>query len=230
MKIVLFDIDGTILWSDGAGRRAMEGALTTVFGTVGPTGYRYDGKTDPQIVRELMVHAGFDEPDVDRRLPVVLEQYLGKLEHELATGERTVHLLEGVTELLAAVEAREDMVLGLLTGNVRSGAVLKLRAAGLDPDRFRVGAFGSDHHHRHELPGVARMRAVELLGRDVRGDRLVVIGDTPADISCGRSLGARAVAVATGRYSVEKLAACDPHAVFDTLRDTDAVMRVLIDA
>lgn len=230
MKLVLFDIDGTILWSDGAGRRAMEGALVAIFGTHGPSSYRYDGKTDRQIVRELMRDDGHDDAAIDARLPTVLVEYLSRLERELSREEPQVHRLDGVLELLDALEARADRVLGLLTGNVRSGAEQKLRAVGIDPGRFRIGAFGSDHEHRPALPAIALERSRVALDATFSGDRLVIVGDTPADIHCGRDVGARAIAVATGHYSVDDLSAHGPAAVFADLRDTAAVMRAIDDA
>ncbi len=230
MRLVLFDIDGTILWSDGAGRRAMTAALTEIFGGAGPTEYRYDGKTDPQIVRDLMRLSGHTDEWIDARLDTLMQRYLEGLRAELAPGSANVHLYDGVRELLDALDAREDVVLGLLTGNLAEGASIKLRAAGLDPARFRVGAFGSDHHHRPELPGVAQRRAREMLGLDVSGDRVLVIGDTPADLECGRSIGAKAIGVATGRFSVEELARHQPYAVFETLRDTSAVLEAILNA
>jgi phosphoglycolate phosphatase-like HAD superfamily hydrolase len=157
------------------------------------------------------------------------EHYLTELEEELAAGMHT-HLFEGVAELLDALEARDDVVVGLLTGNFRAGAAIKLRSAGIDIERFKVGAFGSDHHHRPELPAIAQRRAREELGLDIPGSDIIVIGDTPADIECGRALGARAIAVATGRYTAEELARHRPLAVFPTLADTGAVMRAILDA
>ena len=230
MKLVLFDIDGTILWSDGAGRRAMTAALTRVFGGAGPTEYHYDGKTDPQIVRDLMRAAGHSDETIDARMDAVASSYLSLLERELATGGRRTRLFHGVSELITALEARPDAIVGLLTGNFCDGAMLKLSAAGLDVARFRVGAFGSDHAHRPALPAVALERAREALGVELRGEDLVVIGDTPADIECARSVGARAVAVATGRFSVHDLAAHAPAAVFPTLADTRAVIEAIFDA
>ncbi|MEP7064723.1 MAG: HAD hydrolase-like protein [Gemmatimonadota bacterium] len=231
MKLVLFDIDGTILWSDGAGRRAMTEALTTVFGGAGPTDYRYDGKTDPQIVRDLMRASGHTDETIDERIAPLMERYLGGLERELAgSGGSRAHVFDGVRELLDVLEARDDVVLGLLTGNLRAGAAIKLHAAGIDINRFRVCAFGSDHHARGELPGVAQRRAQQDLGVSIPGDRIFVIGDTPADIECGQAIGARAIAVATGRYTPEELARHHPFALFSSLADTEAVMRVIADA
>ena len=224
MHLVLFDIDGTILWSDGAGRRALHHALTAQFGTVGPADYWFDGKTDPQIVRELMQLAGVDAGEVERRLPDTLAHYLRQLEVELADPAHGAAVLPGIPELLDALDERDDAVLGLLTGNVAGGARAKLARVGIDFDRFAIGAFGSDHAVRPELPGIAQRRCRDVLGVDVPGDRVVVIGDTPADLTCGLAIGARAIGVATGRYGVEDLHAYTPHAVFEDLSDTPQVL------
>ena len=227
-RVVLFDIDGTILWSDGAGRRAVFQSLEEHFGKTGPGEHRFDGKTDPQIVRELMRHAGVADADIDARIEVVLERYLALLREELDAPEHGRHVFPGVHELLDALEARDDVVVGLLTGNIHPGAHAKLSAVGIDPERFVIGAFGSDHHERPELPEIARRRAERLLGHPVSGRDIVVIGDTPADVACGVSIGARAIGVATGRYSVEELRACGAAAVFSDLSDTAAVVRAIL--
>jgi phosphoglycolate phosphatase len=228
MRLVLFDIDGTILRSNGAGRRAMVAALREVFGTTGPEDHRYDGKTDPQIVREVMRLEGHHDAHIDERMDALMALYLARLQRELVQADTFVY--PGVRELLEALEARDDTILGLLTGNLREGAYAKLRSAGIDPGRFRVGAFGSDHEHRPELPALALQRAQAELDRELEGDHLVVIGDTPADIECGRALGVRAIGVATGSYTVDELLECGPHAVFETLADTQRVMRAIVDA
>ena len=225
MRVILFDIDGTLLRS-GAGKRAMESAMRQLFGTSGDPDHRYDGKTDRQIVREVLTWSGLDDATIDARMPEAEACYVEALRHELANGNG-VRLLPGVTALLDAVEGRTDMLLGLLTGNVAEGAAAKLAAVEVDMRRFRVGAFGSDHEDRRELPAIAQQRARHLLAREVAGDALVIVGDTPSDISCGRSIGARAVAVATGRYTVSELAAHAPAAVFADLTDTSAVLSAL---
>ncbi|HEX6599084.1 MAG TPA: HAD family hydrolase [Gemmatimonadaceae bacterium] len=228
MRVVLFDIDGTILWTDGAGRRAVHRALEDVFGAPVPDGHEFDGKTDPQIVRELMQLAGVTHGDIDGRIESALERYVELLHTELGALEQHDHVLPGIRELLDALQARDDVMLGLLTGNVHPGAVAKLTAVGIDATRFRVGAFGSDHAHRPELPAIARQRAEALLGHQIPGSDLVVIGDTPADMGCGRGIGARAIGVATGRYSVEDLRACGAAAVFEDLSDTAAAVRAIM--
>lgn len=228
MKVVLFDIDGTLLRTDGAGRRAMEHALFTVFGAHGDPTYRYDGKTDRQITREQMRWAGVADAEIDRRMADVFTLYADRLALELASGAEQAVLLAGIPPLLDELGAHEQVTLGLLTGNIEAGARQKLRAVDLAWEQFLVNAFGSDHEHRPMLPAVAQRRAAALLGREVPGERMVIIGDTPADIHCGRSLNVRAIGVATGRYSVDDLAAHAPAAVFETLADTRAVVEAIL--
>lgn len=225
--LVLFDIDGTILHSGGAGRDAMEYALATIFGTAGDPSMRYDGKTDKQIIRESMRAAGFADSDIDARMNDVVALYIESLSSQLSVPERHVGMYPGVAELIDAVREREDFALGLLTGNVADGARLKLAAVGLDFEQFRVNAFGSDHEVRGELPAIAHARMLEMFGITLKGRDVVVIGDTPADISCGRTLGARAIAVATGWYSVDDLKSHNPYAVFADLSDTAAVLSAI---
>jgi phosphoglycolate phosphatase len=226
--VVLFDIDGTLLWSDGAGRRAIQAALREVFGGIGPAEHRFDGKTDRQIVRELMTHDGHDRDTIDARMDRVLDRYVSELHGALRDPAHPPQRLPGVAELLDALDTRDDVVLGLLTGNVAPGADAKLRAVGIDPARFRVAAFGSDHEHRPELPAIARERAERLLGTSVGGERFVVIGDTPADMTCGRGIGARAIGVATGRYTVAELLSHGADAAFRDLTDTSAVVTAIV--
>ena len=228
MKVVLFDIDGTLLWTDGAGRQAVHQALEDVFGTSPAHGLEFDGKTDPQIVRELMRHAGVADDTIDARLPEALDRYVALLHDELARADHGDKTFPGIAPLLDTLEGRDDVLLGLLTGNVHRGALAKLAAVGLVHDRFRVGAFGSDHASRSALPAIARTRAEELLGHAVSGGDVVIIGDTPADMSCGHGIGARAIGVATGRYSVQDLRACGPAAVFQDLSDTVAVVHAIL--
>lgn len=228
MKLVLFDIDGTILLTDGAGKRAIHRALREVFGSTGPDDHHFGGKTDPQIVRELMRIEGHEDPHIDDRMPLLLDRYVRYLGEELLTSAAKVETMPGVNELLDALAQRDDAIVGLLTGNLVAGAKAKLASVGIDFEQFKVGAFGSDHELRGELPAVAQQRARAELGVDVAGADVVVIGDTPADIDCGRSIGARAIAVATGSYSVDDLRAHRPAAVFEDLSDTAAVIDAIM--
>jgi phosphoglycolate phosphatase-like HAD superfamily hydrolase len=228
VRLVLFDIDGTLLLSDGAGRRAIMRALQEVFGHTGPDDYRFDGKTDPQIVRELMRLAGYSDELIDAGMARLLVRYVECLHDELRAPGHRPYALPGVMPLLDTLERETDVVLGLLTGNVRPGAEAKLASVGLEKRRFLVGAFGSDHEDRHELPAIALARARETLNRDVAGDALLMVGDTPADLTCGRAVGARAIGVATGRFRMDDLARHDPVAVFPDLSDTGAVIRAIV--
>jgi len=226
-RLVLYDIDGTLLTSNGGAVRAFRAALRDVFGTDGPrAGVSFAGKTDPQIAHELLTAAGVPRARIAEGLPALFARYLERLRRELTPADTTV--FPGVPALLDAVEAEgARAVPGLLTGNLREGAELKLNAAGIGFGRFAVGAFGSDHADRPELPAVAIRRAERLTGRRFGGKEVVVIGDTPADIACGAHLGVRTLAVATGSYSAEQLAACGPDHLFEDLTDTGAVLAAI---
>ena len=228
MKLVLFDVDGTLLWTDGAGRRAIHAALLAEMGTAGPIdGYRFDGKTDPQIVQELLTAAGHPDAASATHIELVCRRYVSLLQGELEVSAGRSRTYPGVPELLELLERRADAVLGLLTGNLAEGAALKLRAVGLEPGRFRVGAYGSDAGERSRLPAIAAQRAVPLLGRVVSGTDLVIVGDTPADVTCGASLGARAIGVATGSFSRADLLAAGAYAAFDSFADPAPVVEAV---
>ena len=228
-KLILFDIDGTLLLTAGAGRRAIVAALGDEVGDPRAfEGIRFDGKTDPQIVAEILEAAGQVEPRESERVRRLCRRYIGLLALELERPETRTTVMPGVEPLLDHLDARADVVLGLLTGNLAEGAELKLRSGGIDPSRFRVGAYGSDAAHRPELPSIAARRAEPLFGHVPSGADVVIIGDTPADIHCGQGISARALGVATGSYSVSDLAACGPHAVFEDLSDTERVLEAIL--
>lgn len=226
MRLVLFDIDGTLLNAHGAGKRSVTRALEEVFGTAGPVAtHRFGGKTDPQICRELLHLAGVSAAAITSKLPRVLERYLGHLEAELRL-PGAVEVLPGVVELLDRLAADPTVTLGLLTGNVREGAKLKLGVPGLE-GYFPFGAFGSDDADRTALPRVAYQRAQQHTGHRFEGEQIVIVGDTPADVTCGRSIGARALAVATGPYLLTELIAHQPSSAFATLSVTDEVLAAI---
>jgi phosphoglycolate phosphatase len=228
-RLVLFDIDGTLLLTSGAGRRAITEALRDeVNNPAAFAGIRFDGKTDPQIVAEMLEAAGHAEPSESERVRRLCQRYLGLLARELERATTPTTLMPGVEPLLDRLERVPGVLLGLLTGNLAEGAALKLRSAGIDPTRFRVGAYGSDAAHRAALPDIAARRAEPYFGRVPSGSEVVIIGDTPADIYCGTGIAARAVAVATGAYSAIELAACGPHAVFENLSDTELVLEAIL--
>lgn len=227
--LILFDIDGTILLTSGAGRRAITAALALEAPDPASwEGIRFDGKTDPQIVDEILTAAGHPGAG-DRDLVAALcTRYVGLLEDELRHPRTVTTIMPGIIQLLEALELRDDIVLGLLTGNMVQGANLKLTAAGIAPARFKVGAYGSDSHHRPDLPGIAAKRAEPHFGRVPAGRDVIIIGDTPADVTCGLGIRARAIGVATGSYSVDALNQAGAHAAFADLSDTARVIEAIV--
>ena len=179
--------------------------METVFGTAGPIGeYDFSGKTDPQIARELLKEVGKTDPEIDAGLDNLWEEYLGELGRRLPGHPMTV--LPGVRPLLEHLEDREDVALGLLTGNIIRGARLKLNSVDL-MGYFPVGGYGSDGEAREDLPPVAMRRAATNWGKAFPASSVVVVGDTPRDVECGKYSGTQTVAVATGRFDVEALEA-----------------------
>lgn len=226
-RLILFDVDGTLVSTGGRAGAALAAALEETFGTAGPwENFRYSGKTDPQIIFELLEQAGFPRHLVAPRVPGIVDSYLRRLRSVLTAD--TVRVLPGVRELLAGLAAVPGVHIGLLTGNVAPGAAIKLAAAGLD-SAFAIGAYGSDDEDRNHLVAVARARARDRWGDDFAGTRTVVIGDAEADVACARAGQARAVAVASGWTSRERLAQLGPDALLDTLEPPAALTAVLDD-
>ena len=227
MKLVLFDVDGTLLTANGAGRRALDRALRDVYGTAGPIdAYDFRGGTDPQIIRDLLRQAGLGDQVIAADEMAVYRRYEALLEAEIGDG-RGVTLYPGIRDLVETLAARDDVVVGLLTGNIEAGARIKLRPTGLWP-HFRLGAYGSDDADRTRLPLVAANRAERLVGRAFRGQDTVIIGDTPRDIGCARAFGATAIAVATGWHSIEDLTVHRPDHVFADLSDQKLALAAML--
>lgn len=227
MKLLLFDIDGTLIRSNSAGRAALTYALEHVFGTAGPIdSYKFGGKTDPRIITDLMLAAGKEPDEIKAKLPVVYDVMTARGRDTFS--EKGILPCPGIPTLLESLRQREDIVLGLVTGNIVSTAPLKLKAGGIDPLQFRVGAYGSDNMDRNRLPGIAMKRASELTENSFNGNNTVVIGDTPADILCARAGKATAVAVASGWHAAPTLAKYKPDYLFENLANTKTVEELLI--
>jgi phosphoglycolate phosphatase len=225
-RLLLFDVDGTLLSGGAAARAAFAGALEEVFGTAGAMDtYAFEGKLDPLIVTELMREAGVADTVIAGGLARALALYADRLEAALAVqGPR---LKPGVKELLDRVAAAPSTVPALLTGNVERGARIKLSAAGLW-HRFRFGVFGDEAPRREELGPLALSRAREATGISFDGESCVVIGDSRQDIACGRAIGARVVAVATGKTPAAVLAAAGADIVLPDFGDLDAAAEALL--
>lgn len=227
MKLVLFDIDGTLIRSNGVGRLALATALTEMFGSAGPIQeYKMSGKTDARIITDLLTAIGIPTADITAKLPLVYELMAEKAREIYPA--RKVTACPGVPELLANLQHLPDVALGLLTGNAVQTAPLKLIMGSIDPSLFSVGAYGSDHMDRNQLPIVAMERAAQAWKRPFSGADTVIIGDTPADILCARAGEATAVAVASGWHAAHTLAQYHPDYLFENLVDTDRVLEALL--
>ncbi len=227
MRIVLFDIDGTLLREGIAPKLAFARALRETYETTGPlSGFRFAGMTDPQCVLEIMRMAGLADESILSRREECLDRYANHLAREMRS-HNGAKLFPGVRELLERLNTREDALVGLLTGNIARGAQLKLRRFGLEP-YFRFGAFGDDHENRCMLARIALEKAERLLGHPVGGEETTVVGDTPRDVECARAIGARAVIVATGLVSREELLASHPDAILGSFLDLQAALRAIV--
>ena len=221
MKILLFDIDGTLIDSGGAGKLAMETAIASEFGLGVPTmAIPYAGRTDRAIIADLLRH--YDVEASPANVERILNAYLGHLPHCLK--QRPGHALPGVRALLESLAVRSDVLLGLLTGNVEAGAVNKLTFFNLH-HYFACGGFADKWVERNDVARAARQRAELHLGRTIDETvSLWVIGDTPHDVTCGRVIGARVLAVATGSHSVDQLLSSQPDHVVADLSDTERIL------
>jgi phosphoglycolate phosphatase-like HAD superfamily hydrolase len=224
-SLLLWDIDGTLVYMDRAGERALLIAIRELYqrdlGTHLPVDLR--GRTDTSIARDLLAWLG--QPVTPEEQTRFQNAYLNLLPTTLPIVKPFVH--PGIRQALDAIHAHPEIHQALLTGNLREGARLKLSHLGLW-DYFEFGAFADDSHIRDELGPYALARAKEKLGIAFPPDRVYIIGDTPHDIACGKAIGAKTIAVATGAFTVDQLAALHPTHVFPNLADTSALLKVIL--
>jgi phosphoglycolate phosphatase-like HAD superfamily hydrolase len=225
-RLLLFDIDGTLIASNLAGRQVMSLALEETYGTAGAIdGYSFAGKTDLGIITDLLTGAGLAADDVKAKL-LRLYGSMAKRGSLLFSQDGLVPC-PGVERLLTALKEDPQFVLGLQTGNAQSTALLKLSAAGIDPEQFPVAAFGSDAEEKDGLLPIAWRRARRLTGHAFEGHNTFVIGDTLADVRSAQVHGAWAIAVASGSHSYEALAELQPDYLVKDLSDTEQMMKTL---
>jgi phosphoglycolate phosphatase-like HAD superfamily hydrolase len=229
MRLLLFDIDHTLLRSGGAGFRVIDRLMEQRFRIRHATrGIVPDGKTDGLILREVLRARHVQIDDEDEAVRDLMALYEPMLADEMPSSPAV--LLPGVTDLLEALSATEGILLGLLTGNFEGGARVKLARFGLNRF-FEFGAFGSDDDDRNRLPAVAVARARSHTGAAIElGRQVTVIGDTPRDVACALVNGCTAVGVATGGSSIDELREAGAHVVFPDLSETDTVVKILTSA
>jgi phosphoglycolate phosphatase len=223
-KLVLFDIDGTLISDGGAAREAFAFALDATYGYRGDLRrYDFSGRTDPQIARMVLRDAGRSDADIDDVMPQLWTLYIQRL--ELNAAER-VRELPGIRALLDALLPDPRVILGLLTGNIEPGARLKLAGPRLN-EYFPFGAFGSDSERREELPPIAMQRAEDAVGHRIGGRDVVIIGDSIYDVRCGTPHAATTIAIASGKTSAEALRAENPDHFFQSAEDLDAIVEAI---
>ncbi|MEO8584913.1 MAG: haloacid dehalogenase-like hydrolase [Acidobacteriota bacterium] len=225
-RLVLFDVDGTLLSAGPSARTAFATALEDVFGTSGDVdGYAFEGRLDPLIVTDLMRAAGVSDETIALRHGEAIALYLDRLEAGLRA--RAPVLKPGVPQLLDALEKVAGLVPALLTGNVERGARVKLTAAGLW-HRFAFGVWGDEAPCREELGPLALERARPATGLTFTGSECVIVGDSRHDVACGLAIGARTVAVATGRTTLPALEAAGAHVVLADLSNTERALEAIL--
>jgi phosphoglycolate phosphatase-like HAD superfamily hydrolase len=221
-RLILFDIDGTLVETDGAGRRAMVAAFGRVFGVPGAdrrtSKVYFAGNTDPRILEDLADALSIPRAELARRGAEVEATYLEELRALMSADPVPGRVLPGVETLLERLKSENGVHLGLVTGNLEAGARIKLSPFGLNRF-FPEGGFGSDGPDRGRLAALAAKRVAERVGQRFDASSVTLVGDTPSDISAARANGFRAVAVTTGWSSVERLETAEPDAVLDRLDD-----------
>jgi phosphoglycolate phosphatase len=222
--VILFDIDGTLMHSGRAGVRGMNAAFLRLYGITGALDQvSLAGRTDHAIVSDVL--RGMGHTPHPNSIRVLREAYLEHLALEMSMPVPGAEVLPGVHDVLDALAGRDDVAMGLLTGNFARGAEIKLGHFDLW-SRFAFGAFGDDHANRRDLVPIAMALAASA-GAAVPASRVVVIGDTPLDVDCARAHGARSVGVATGMFTRDQLVGAEADLVMDSLRDTDALLEWL---
>jgi phosphoglycolate phosphatase-like HAD superfamily hydrolase len=232
-RLVLWDIDGTLVQAGDVGRDIFTEAFQAVLGRapdqVAARMLAMAGRTDPEIALEFLAAHEIAEAEGERHLPAFSEALVTALAAKAALIRERGRALPGAREVLDALGRDDRVVQSLLTGNVEPNALLKLASFELDGYLdFEVGGFGSDHHHRPSLVEVARTKAERKYGTAFAGSATVLVGDTPLDVAAGRAGGARVVAVATGPYGVAELESTGADAVLADLRDTEAALTAIL--
>jgi phosphoglycolate phosphatase len=227
--MVLFDIDGTLLWGGPLWKESFLRAVSDFFPEIEIPTISFNGKTDIQITREMLAESGLTPQQVEDSMHHIIDRYIEYACVAAQSRAHEVQVLPGVAEILKELVDHPEVVLGLLTGNVKKGAHAKLSTVGLH-DFFKVGVFGDDHWDRYKLPALAVARVEEHFGMRFTGKQIVIIGDTVHDVNCGKSIGVRSIAVGTGRNVViEEVLAQNPDYYFHDLSNTSDVLAAILE-
>jgi len=225
MKLLLFDIDGTLLLTDGAGTRAANRAFQKLHGIHNAmSSINAAGKTDPLILEEIFNNE-LGRSYLEHEAQEIFKEYISFFEDEIKTSR--IRIMPGIPDLLEALSRRNDITMGLATGNIEHSAWIKLRHSGLDA-HFKTGGYGSDSASREHLIRTGIKRAEKLLSEISEYEKIFVIGDTPYDINHGKAAGAITVAVATGSYSMDELRDHKPDYIFKDFTDLESVVEIFV--
>ncbi|KUL31035.1 HAD hydrolase-like protein [Chlorobium limicola] len=225
-KLVLFDIDGTLLRIGSINRQILIDALKEIFGTEGSAGYHdFSGKMDSSIIYEVLSDTDLEQHEVAAKFDAVKQSYIRRFRAETRASDIT--LMAGVRELLETLAQRTDLLLGILTGNFEASGRHKLKLPGID-HYFSFGAFADDGFHRSDLPPVAIERAFRLTGKKFSGRDIVIIGDTVHDITCAKAVQAHSIAVATGNVALHELRKNHPDTLLENLSRTENVIHSIL--
>ena len=229
MRLVLFDIDGTLLLTGKVGQTSAKVSLKRVFGTAGRLDEFYPGgRTIEGIFVDALVDAGISEQDFLAKREELYADFFAEFQGRVESGDHETRALPGAMELVQVLASREDVLLGLVTGNHQATAEAKLKMAGFDPALFKVGAYGHESTYRPDLIPLVQQRAMDLIGQPLNGQQTVVIGDTTRDVISAKEAGARSIAVTTGTDDQALLNTVEPDFLLNDLRDVEAVIRLIM--
>ena len=230
MRLVLFDIDGTLLLTGGVGQQSAGAALERIFGTTGRVDEFYPtGRTIEAIFEDTLVDAGFSREDYLDKREVLYSEFFEEFTDRLDRSEHEIRQLPGAKPLVEALCRQEDMIVGLTTGNHQRTARYKLAEAGFDLALFQVGAYGNETTHRPDLVSLAHARAEEITGEEISRIHTYVFGDTARDVQSAKEFGAVSVAVATGVVDRALLADSSPDHLLSDLKDTGKVLNLIFE-
>lgn len=225
-RLVLFDIDETLISSDGAGRRAIGQAIAKLFNVdIRQISVSLSGKTDPQILHEILKTASMTEEEVEERMSEILDIYISLLQEQIDQSKKYI-IHNGIPQILNCLKEEAHTHLGLLTGNIEKGARMKLERCSLN-DYFPIGAYGSDSANRMDLPEIAVDRGTKHYKLKFLPEEVTIIGDSIYDVMCAKGYGAKSLAVNTGSTNRQLLEEQKPDYLFDDLSDLDAVMEAI---